>query len=167
MLKLFNNLAPFFEDNYRRINVREYAKLLHVSPPTASKLLEQYLNEELLIREKDRIYLYYSANKDSPILARLSHIYWLQRLNDLQIHLERTLVDPTIILFGSLSKCEAKQDSDIDLAIISATSKSPDLGAYEKQLKRKIHLIRYDNWESVPKNIFKNIINGVVMSGRL
>ena len=42
MLKIFNELKPFFEDVYREISVREYAKLTKVSPPTASTILKKY-----------------------------------------------------------------------------------------------------------------------------
>lgn len=167
MLKILNDMAPFIEDNYRRINVREYAKLANISPPTASKKLDLYRKEDLLIQETDKQYIYYSANKDSWVFLKLSHIYWLQRLEALKSHLEKSLVDPTIILFGSLSKCETKQGSDVDLAVISRSAKNLDLSSYEKQLKRKIHLLLYDNWDTVPKDLYRNIINGVVMSGRL
>jgi predicted nucleotidyltransferase len=167
MLKILNDLSPFIEDNYRRINVREYAKLAHISPPTASKQLDLRQKEGLLIKETDRQYIYYSANKDSWLFLRLLHIYWLYRLETLKNHLEKNLIDPTIILFGSLAKSEAKQDSDVDLAVISRSAKNLDLTSYEKQLKRKVHLLKYDSWDAIPRDIYKNIINGVVMSGRL
>ena len=52
MLKIINDLRPFFEDCYRRVNVREYAKIMHISPPTASKILDSYHHENLLCKEK-------------------------------------------------------------------------------------------------------------------
>jgi len=45
MLNIINSLMPFFEDCYRRINVREYSRLRKSSPPTASKILFE-LNKE-------------------------------------------------------------------------------------------------------------------------
>ena len=55
MLKIIYILKPFFEDNYRRINVREYARLQKISPPTASKILEQMHKEKLLKKETERL----------------------------------------------------------------------------------------------------------------
>ena len=55
MLKIINNLKPFFEDCYRRINIREYSRLMKISPPTASKLLYKFNKEGLLLIEKDGI----------------------------------------------------------------------------------------------------------------
>ena len=52
MLTIFNNLKPFFEDNYRRISVREYARIIKISPPSASKLLNNLEKEGLLTKEK-------------------------------------------------------------------------------------------------------------------
>ena len=55
MLEIINNLAPFFEDCYRRISVREYSKIIKVSPPTASKILMEYYKEGLLKRQEEII----------------------------------------------------------------------------------------------------------------
>lgn len=54
MLDIINNLKPFFEDCYRRINVREYSRLMKISPPTASKLLSKYHKLNLLLVDRDR-----------------------------------------------------------------------------------------------------------------
>jgi len=54
MLKIINNLKPFIEDNYREINVREYARLNKISPPTASKLLNYYKTQEILRKKEDK-----------------------------------------------------------------------------------------------------------------
>ncbi len=45
MLKIFNDLKPFFEDNYGRIHVRGYAALVKVSPPTASGMLKKFVQQ--------------------------------------------------------------------------------------------------------------------------
>ncbi|MFH2021644.1 MAG: nucleotidyltransferase domain-containing protein [archaeon] len=167
MLKILNNLSFFIEDNYRRISVREYAKIANISPPTASKQLDLLWKEKLLIKETDKQYIYYSANRDSWVFLKLSQIYWLHKLVALKEHLEKSMIDPVIILFGSLSKCETRQDSDIDVVVVSRSDKELDISNHEKQLKRKIHLLRYDNWDAIPKDIYRNIINGVVISGRI
>ena len=55
MLEIFNKLKPFFEDNYKRISVREYARMQNISPPNASQLLNNLEKEGLLKKEEDRI----------------------------------------------------------------------------------------------------------------
>jgi len=167
MLKIINDLKPFFEDCYQRINVREYAKLMRISPPTASKLLSYYNSEGLLKRESYRNYLFFFANKESPNFIDLSRMYWRHRLSSLTAFLEKELLEPTIVLFGSLAKAEAKRDSDVDLAIFSQR-KRIDVSVFEKKLKRKIQIFWFRSFSDIrSRELTNNILNGYVLKGRL
>jgi len=167
MLNIINNLKPFFEDCYRRINVREYSRLMKISPPTASKILFELNKDELLLIEKERNYIFFYANKDNKIFIDLSRIYWKQALKDLTDYLERKLMNPTIILFGSLSKAETKSDSDIDICIL-AHNRIVNMKNFEKKLKRKIQLFFFTSIKDINNiELANNIINGYVLEGRL
>ena len=169
MLTIFNRLKPFFEDCYRRINVREYARIINVSPPTASKILKEFNEKGLLKREDDRIYINYYANKESELFIDLSRIYWKIKLKEsgLLDFLEEELLSPVIILFGSLSKAEVNAGSDIDLAVFSPSKKEIFPEKYEKILKRKIQLFVFDKIESIKnKSLKKNILNGYKLRGQ-
>ena len=167
MLKIINNLSPFFEDCYRRISVREYAKIAGISPPTSSKLLVSYWKDGLLKNEEDRNYKFFYANKQSEIFIKLSNIYWGIRLNEFIELIKKRVISPTVILFGSLAKAEAKIDSDIDIAIISS-KKEIDIKYLEKKLKRNIHLFWFKSIKEIKnKEIATNIINGFRLYGRL
>ena len=166
MLDIINSLKPFFEDCYRRINVREYSRLMKISPPTASKILFELNKEELLLIEKDRNYIFYYANKNDKIFIDLSRIYWKIKLNALINFLDENLTNPTIILFGSLSKAETKEDSDIDLCVIGH-KKEINLKNFENKLKRKIQLFFFSSIEDIKnKELANNIINGYILKGR-
>ena len=167
MLNIINNLKSFIEDCYRRINVREYSRLMKISPPTASKILSEFNKEKLLLIEKDRNYIFYYANKNDKIFIDLSRIYWKIKLNALINFLNENLINPTIILFGSLSKAETKEDSDIDLCIIGH-KKELNLKNFENNLKRKIQLFFFSSIEDINnKELANNIINGYILNGRL
>lgn len=167
MLNIINNLKPFFEDCYRRINIREYARIMRISPPTASKLLSGYNKEKLLIMEEDRNYIYYYANKSSKNFIDLSRIYWRERFSDILNYLDKDLLSPTIILFGSLSKAETKKDSDIDLCII-APKKDLKLSEFEKKIKRKIQILFFNSIKDINnKELLNNILNGYLLGGRI
>lgn len=167
MLKVINELEPFFEDCYRRINVREYAKIIKVSPPTASKILAFYNEKNLLLKDKYKNYILFYANKESGDFIELSRIYWRHALKDLLDLMENKLISPTIVLFGSLSKAEAKSDSDIDLAVF-AHKKDLDTALFEKKIKRKIQMFWFNSLGDVkPKELANNIINGYVLRGNL
>ncbi len=75
MLKIFNDLEPFFRDCNRKISVREYARLRNVSPPSASTLLENLHKEGLLKKEKFRNYIFYYADTDGALFRAMFNAY--------------------------------------------------------------------------------------------
>ena len=166
MLKIFNNLKPFFKDNYQRIHVREYARITGISPPSASKLLAAYKKEGLLKKEEEKNYIYYTADKESKIFIELSRIYWYTKIRDSRLleHLEKELINPLVILFGSFSKAEVMQDSDIDIAIFTKSKKQINLEPFEKKLKRKIQAFQFKE-EPKSKELLNNIHNGFILTG--
>ena len=167
MLKIINNLRVFFEDCYRRVNVREYAKITRISPPTASKLLASYKAEGLLLEEKYRNYIFYYANRENPVFKDLSRIYWRHALRDLLDFLGKRLTMPAVMLFGSLAKAEVKQDSDIDLAVF-ALQKEIDTSEFEKKIGRKVQLFWFKSLKDIKsKELANNITNGYILKGRV
>jgi len=166
MLEIINNLSPFFEDCYRRISVREYAKLIKVSPPTASKILMEYNKEGLLKKQEDRNYLFFFANKESRTFIELSRIYWEDKLKEFVEEIEKTAVNPTIVLFGSLSKAETTSNSDVDIAII-AHKKELNMKDFEKKLKRDLQIFWFDSFNKTSEELRNNILNGHILYGRV
>jgi|TARA_Y100000034_G_C6879951_1_gene403025 predicted nucleotidyltransferase len=169
MLNIFNNLSPFIEDCYRRFSVREYAKHIKVSPPTASKILKDLHSKTLLKKETFRNFIFFWADKENNIFIELSRIYWKEKFKSsgLAEYIEKSLTTPTVILFGSLSKAETKIDSDIDLAIFGSTKKL-NLKIYEKKLKRNIQIFNFPSINKVKnRDLLNNIINGTILIGRL
>jgi predicted nucleotidyltransferase len=168
MLEIFNTLKPFFEDNYRRINVREYSRIQKISPPTASKILAELNKRGILKREQDKQFIYYYADKDSDLFIDMQKIYYKKLIKEAGLidFFEKELLNPVIFLFGSLSKAEAKKDSDIDLAIFTSTKKEVDIKKYEKLLKRKIQLFIFKDKEELKiKELLNNILNGYKIAG--
>ena len=164
---MINKLKPFFEDCYRRINVREYSKLVGVSPPTASKILSDFNKEGLLSQEKYRNYIFYYANKNSRTFIELSRIYWRIKLEKLTDFLNNNITSQTLILFGSLSKAETKQDSDIDICIIGH-KRNLNITPFEKIMKRKIQLFFFSSLKEIKNSeLLNNIMNGYLLKGRL
>lgn len=168
MLKIFNDLRPFFEDCYRRVNIREYARIMKISPPHASKSLSEYEREGLLSMERERRYVFFYASKESRLFKGLSVLYWLRKLQDsgLLDVLEKETAEPLIILYGSFSKAEVNKDSDIDIAVFTPTPKTPNVSDFEKKLGRRIDLRVYGNTNDVEgEELLNNIRNGFIISG--
>ena len=146
MLNIFNNLKPFFEDCYRELGVREYSRIVGISPPTASKLLKEYEKEGLVNKRKERGFLLFRANRESNVLKSLSRIYWEQKLRPLIEFINEELYNSPIVLFGSLTKLEVNENSDIDLVVFTKIKKEVDLRKFEDKYRREIQIFKFENF---------------------
>jgi len=167
MLNIINELGVFFEDCYREFSVREYSREIKVSPPTASKMLKGFAKEGLLMMREERGFLLFKVNRESSDMRDLSRIYWKDKLKDFFSYIENILYPNAVVLFGSLSKLEVLNKSDIDVAIFTKAKKDIDLSKFEKKLGREIQVFVYDSLEKVNKELRSNIINGYVLGGYL
>ena len=168
MLNIFKRLELFFKDNYKKVHVRKYAKLLGISPPTSSTLLKQMHKEGLLNKTREYNLILYSANRESKLFIQLCRAYWLLKLNKCGLldYLDKKLISQTTILFGSFSKAEINKNSDIDLAIFSVSTTELSLSTFEKKLGRKIQLFKFKDMNAVKnKELLYNILNGFVICG--
>ncbi|MEK6889739.1 MAG: nucleotidyltransferase domain-containing protein [Nanoarchaeota archaeon] len=73
-----------------------------------------------------------------------------------------------IILFGSASKGEDIESSDIDLYIETPKKHTFSLDKFEKILKRKIQVFNYKNINEVTNvHLANNIVNGLTLNNFL
>ncbi len=167
MLEIFNRLKLFFEDNYVRINVREYARLQKISPPHASTVLKRLEKESLLLKKEERGYHFFYANREEPLFVKLQQAYYQQKLKELIYYLEEEFAAPLVILFGSLARAEVSRNSDIDLAVFSATKKKVNLKKFEELYGREVQLFTFGSRKELNKNeeLLNNILGGAVLSG--
>jgi len=164
MLKYIYNLEPFFEDCYVELGVREYSRIMNMTPPTASKLLKQYVSEGFLKSRSERKYLLFSANRQSKIMKDFSRIYWSSKFIKLIEYLN-SFSPKAIVLFGSLSKLETKKKSDVDILVLGFSNKKINLEKFEKELKREIQIFQYDSLDKINKELKLNVINGYLLGG--
>ena len=99
-----------------------------------------------------------------------------KRLFNIKLIFESGLLDyivkeyfnPVIVLFGSYSKGEDVEDSDIDLYIETPKKQEFNLQKFEKILNRKIQVFNYRNIKEVPNHhLSNNIINGTTLNNFL
>ena len=168
MIEIFNSLKPFFEDCYLKFGIRDYARLIGISPPSASTLLNYYNSEGLINKEHERIYHLFSANRENWLFNEFSRIYWRQKLEKIGLlkQISKDYKLAKVILFGSLTKSEITLSSDIDIAIISPTEKRINYNIFEKKLNRKIQIFRFSSEKDIKnKELLNNIIKGYVLFG--
>ncbi|MBS3057192.1 MAG: nucleotidyltransferase domain-containing protein [Candidatus Diapherotrites archaeon] len=148
--------------------MRELSRRTEIAQTSVINHLKELLKEQLIIKEKKGIYPTFKANRDDEMFK-------LYKKNDLLLKIRQTgLVDfiydsclpDAIMLFGSASKGEDLEESDIDL-YVKAKEKKLNLQRYEKLLNRKITLFFKENFSELGNELKNNIINGIVITGYL
>lgn len=150
-----------------RLSQREIAKLLNVSPTAVSNSTKKLKDSNLIKVEKTKTINFVSFNRDEPRAIDLKRAENLKNLyiSGLSDYLEKELAGSTVILFGSYSKGEDTNTSDIDIAVIERRDKVLELEKYEKILNRRININFYDSWKKVHENLKNNILNGIILHG--
>jgi predicted nucleotidyltransferase len=150
-----------------KLSQREIAKILDVSPTAVAKSLKKLFENEFAVLEKTKTINFVSLNMNKKQVIEIKRVENLKNiyLSGLSDHLEESLAGSTIILFGSYSRGEDTNRSDIDIAVIERKQKDINLGKYEKMLNRKIIINFYDSWKDINKNLKNNILKGIVLHG--
>lgn len=171
MFKELNTLRLFFEEPNREFNVREVARLLKISPATASKELKILAKEGLLKEREERILKLYRANLESDIYKDTKVFYNIRKIKDsgLLDALNRFYSKPAVILFGSAASGLDTEASDFDLLIISEKTKEfLEINKFEKKLKRKLQLFIVKNIKDLRnEHLINNVINGITLQGKI
>ena len=168
---MFKKLNIFLEEPGREFNVREAARILKISPATASKDLRNFVKQGLLKLRKERIFHLYRANTENDYYKDFKVFYNIKKIKDSGLidALNKYYLKPAIVLFGSASKGEDTETSDLDLVIVSEKTKEfPKLNKFEQKIRKKIQLFRVKNIKELKnKHLVNNVLNGIVLQGRL
>ncbi|MEA3229944.1 MAG: ArsR family transcriptional regulator, partial [archaeon] len=163
MFKKINTLRPFFDAPNTEFNVREIARMLKITPATASKRLKELKDAGFIKYRKERIFDLYKADLDSEEYRNLKIYSTIRMLNSTGFieALNRFYLKPAIIMFGSASKGLDIEASDIDFLIITENKRQiPDIDKFEKKLNRKIQLFIHKNIKEIKnEHLINNMIN--------
>ena len=162
----------FFSFPNTETGLNDLSHNLKISKTTAKKIVnrlsaEEFLNKKIygktwrITCNKEHIY-----NSTAKIAFNLTMVYkaYYGGLRDYILKIVGNA--KSIVLFGSYGKGEDTEDSDIDL-FIECKKEELSLAEFEKKVNRKIELHFNDNFNSYPKELKNNIINGIVLSGFL
>ncbi len=110
----------------------------------------------------------YAANLDSREYKKYKRLHNLIKIEESGLidFLNDECAPKSIVLFGSYLRGEDTEDSDVDI-FLECKKKDVLLDKFEKQLSRKIQLHFKENFESFPRELKNNIINGFAMRGYL
>ncbi len=158
----------FFISPTIKLRVRQIERELKIPLPSAIRYVKELEKEEILRKSETGNVVFYSGDRSSKNFLLEKKLFNIENLysSGLIDFLITELSNPVIIVFGSYSKGEDVEDSDIDLYIETPSKKEIKLEYFEKILKRKIQIFRHKKISEV-KNIdlANNIINGILLNG--
>ncbi len=169
MLDKYNRyklLKLFLDSPTESFRLREIARLTKISPPSVMSYLKEFENDGLIKKQIKREIPFYTAIRDNSNLILYKKISILFELNNVGLidYLWDSLSPEAIILYGSFSKGESIENSDVDLFILGK-NKNLKLADFEKKLNKKIHLLFKESLNEISKELKNNILNGMILKG--
>lgn len=151
------------------IEISKKSKLAHTS--TKSYLItlkKENIIKETIEKKGKRNFPIYTANLANAEYKLYKKIYNLNKVLNLGLvdFLRDKFMPKTIILFGSYSRGEDIENSDVDI-FVEAKKQDINLQQFENKLKRKIELHFNENFNNYAKELKNNIANGNILYGYL
>lgn len=159
-------LNIFFDSPTKEFQIRQISRKIRLAPTSVKKYLNEFVKERLALKINKGIYASYMANREDEnfrLYKKINAVISISSSGLLEYLIKKTMPD-SIILFGSASRGEDIETSDIDI-FIQAEEADLNLKKFEKRLKRKITIFFEPNFNKLSKELKNNILNGVVLSG--
>mgnify|MGYP001577787868 CR=1 FL=1 len=161
-------LELFFDYPLEQFYLRQISRKTGIAVTSVKKYLNDLIKEKLIVKVDKGIYPSFKADRDNDKgLFRLHKtLSIIERINSsgLLDYLWDSLYPEAIILYGSASRGEDIEGSDIDFFIVGK-EKTISLDRFEKNFHREIHLMFKDNPKKIPEKLKSNLINGIVLKG--
>ena len=162
-------MEVFFENPVRKFHLRELSRFTRLSMPTIISATNTLHKEKMILKHKSKAVTTVEANRENIQFIRLKRAFNLEKtyVSTIVDYLTSAYNHPkAIIVFGSYSRGEDTEQSDVDIAVVTSKKAKLSLAPYEKIMKRKIsiHEIELDKVSAEFKN---NLTNGIVLAGTL
>lgn len=152
----------FFIEPTKTHFIKEISKKIDLAHTSVKKHVLDLIDLRLIRKSNSEVFPGYRANRENPDFIFYKKIFNFVSLKESKVvDYLKEKYPQSIILFGSYSKGEDIETSDIDIFIDCKKFKS-DLKQYEKYLGRKIHLLFK---EETNKSLTGNINQGIVLFG--
>jgi len=161
------------ENPLEEFGLREISRKVDISPASVLNYLKKLEAEGFIKKIKKKINPAYVSQRDNENFKFYKKIAILEELHSSGIidELWQKTAPEAIILYGSCSKGESIDTSDIDLFVISKNVKKTILNykidkKYSKMISKEVHII-VDNRKNIPDKLMNSLINGIVLKGYL
>ena len=175
MLYKNNVLRQFLDKPTGRFQLRELARLTHLSTTGVKAALRRLLTEKVIKTEREKSYLFYKANFDAQEYKWTKKFYNIAHIvsSGLLKYLDEELGRPeAIMLFGSAARGEDAEKSDMDIFVLSENKKELNLKQFGKKLGKpiKLQIFSREEFEIAKrknKEFINNIVNGILLKGHI
>jgi len=151
-----------------KLRVRQIEREVGVPLPSAIRYAKELEKEEILKTEEISKIKFFSADRSSKNFLLEKTLFNIKSVSDsgLLKYLIEEFGNPAIVLFGSYSKGEDTESSDIDMYIESAVKPKMKIEKFQKILKREIQLFIYPDIKKISNpHLSNNILNGINLNG--
>lgn len=159
-------LQEFFRQPRKKFQIREMSRNIKLAQVSVINHFNALLKEGLIIKEEGGIYHSFRANRDNEEFKILKRQDILLRLykSGLIGELEEKARPNCIVLYGSASRGEDTEESDIDLFVQSEEA-DINLKRHEKTLAADVHILYGKDFKGISRELLNNMINGIVIYG--
>jgi len=163
-------LQEFFDFPRKSFQMREISRRVKLAQPSVVNHLKVLQKDGLIVKVEGGIYPAFKANReneDFKLLKEQNLVWRIHRCKLISL-LDEKLKPNCIVLFGSASRGEDTETSDIDMFVQAEEGGGElDLKKCEKMLNRKLKLFFEPKLGTLSKELLNNIINGEVLYGYL
>lgn len=165
-------LEVFFNEPTKKHNLKEISNKISTAHTSIKKILITLVQDKIILQENEkrgkRQFPFFMANFNDIQFKNLKKINNLEQIYSSKIihFTEANLMPKSIILFGSYSRGEDIEDSDIDI-FLETSEKIINLQKFEKKLNRKINLYFKEDINKCSKEFKNNLINGIILEGAI
>lgn len=169
MLSLVNTseeevLEFFCMNPTKKYSVSEVSEELSYSKPSISSKFDDLNDKGVLDLVEERNSKLASFNRgENTDLKQLVNLDRLHTSDLIKEIVEDYKYPETIILFGSYSKGEDTEQSDIDIAVITSENLDKEYG---KIMGREISVTEFKP-DEIPENMLETLANGIILHGYL
>ncbi|MFH1770181.1 MAG: nucleotidyltransferase domain-containing protein [archaeon] len=158
----------FFVNPTTKLRVRQIERETKTPLPSVIRYTKELEKEEILKSQKISNVKFYSADRSSKEYLIEKKLFNIKQIMTTKLikQIVKEYDNANIVLFGSYSKGEDVENSDIDIYVESSNKNKINLNKYETELKRNIQIFKYQNLKEIKNKDFVNsIINGIVLNG--
>ncbi|MFH1585217.1 MAG: nucleotidyltransferase domain-containing protein [archaeon] len=161
-------LQEFLNSPLRDFHMREISRRTKIAQPSVINYLNKLIEEGLVIKEKKGLYPTYRANREDNMFKNYKKFNLIREMDKSGLinFIDDSCHPDVIILFGSCSKGEDIESSDIDL-FIQSKEKEINLSKHEKFFNKEINLFFEEDFSKLSKELKNNILNGIILRGYL